>query len=83
MAQIKGSSGKTYQPKPPKTEKCLKILAKAKERRLTKYGNIPVKEMSTTTRHLFLKWGHRTDEIKRFLTSKIKRVVSDQTKPIL
>jgi len=81
---IKGSAApKPKKMKVPKTEKCLKILAKARERRMTKYGNIPVKEMSTTTRHLFLKWGHRTDEIKRFLTCKIRAKAPDQVKPII
>ena len=82
MAQLQGKKS-TYKEKPPKTEKCLKKLAKARERRMSKYGNIPVKEMSTTTRHLFLKWGHRTDEVKTFLSSKIQRKAPEPTQPKL
>jgi len=81
MAQPISKKG-TYKEKAPKTEKCLAKLAKAKERRLSRYGNLPIKELSTTSRHLFLKWGHRADEVKRFLTSKIQRKAPEPVQPI-
>lgn len=41
----------------------MKTSEELKERRLNKFGNIPVEKMSGTTREYFKKWNHRKDEI--------------------
>ena len=67
---------KSKQARIPKAEKCIKKLAKAKQRRLKKYGDVPVMSMSSTTRSLFKKWGHRAEEIRTWISQRISAKLS-------
>lgn len=46
---------------------------KLKERRLKKFGELPVEKMSSTTRWYFKKWGHRLKEIRTWEKDKKAR----------
>lgn len=55
-----------------------------KARRIRVFGELPVYQMSATTRQLFKKWGHRRDEILKFESPRrsLNRIKQTEAKKV-